>query len=152
MAHAATLSGEDYLAAIGRIHAYGREMAAAFEGMDVLLSPTLAEPPAKVGRFGHASEDYVAYRLGPEGVWPYSPFCTAFNASGQPAATLPLHWSAEGLPVGVHLAAALARTRRSSRSAASWRWRGPGSTSARRFWTFRAARCSMSRASREGPR
>lgn len=105
MAHGATLSGEDYLAAIGRIHAYGRQMAAAFRSIDVILSPTMAEPPAAVGRFGHATEDYLAYRLGPQGVWPYSPFCTAFNASGQSAASLPLHWTGDGLPVGVQVAA-----------------------------------------------
>jgi amidase len=107
MAHAATLSGEDYLRALGRIHAYGREMAVVFDGIDVLLSPVMAEPPAPVGRFDHRSEDYVAYRLGPEGVWPYSPFCTAFNASGQPAASLPLLWTADGLPVGVQVASAM---------------------------------------------
>ncbi|WP_037278877.1 amidase [Rubellimicrobium mesophilum] len=105
MAHASSLSGEGYLAAIGRIHAYGRRMAAEFERIDVLLSPVMAEPPAEIGRFAHQSEDYLAYRLGEEGVWPYSPFCTAFNASGQPAASLPLHWTAGGLPVGVQLAA-----------------------------------------------
>jgi amidase/6-aminohexanoate-cyclic-dimer hydrolase len=105
MAHAATLSGEDYLAAINRIHAYGRQMAAAFENIDILLSPVMAEPPAAIGRFAHGSEDYLGYRLGEGGVWAYSPFCTAFNASGQPAASLPLHWTSEGLPVGVQLAA-----------------------------------------------
>ena len=106
LAHAATLSGEDYLAAINSIHAYGRQMAAAFETIDILLSPVMAEPPAEIGRFDHRSEDYLAYRLGEEeGVWAYSPFCTAFNASGQPAASLPLHWTAGGLPVGVQLAA-----------------------------------------------
>ncbi len=104
IAHAATLSAEDYLAAIGRVHAYGREMARAFDGIDVLLCPVMAEPPARVGRFAHRTEDYVAYRLGPEGIWPYSPFCTAFNASGQPAASVPLAWNAEGLPIGVQLA------------------------------------------------
>jgi amidase/6-aminohexanoate-cyclic-dimer hydrolase len=105
MAHAGRLSGEDYLAAVGRIHTYGREMAAAFEGVDILLSPVMAEPPAEIGRFAHRTDDYLGYRLGPQGVWAYSPFCTAFNASGQPAASLPLHWTDDGLPVGVQVAA-----------------------------------------------
>jgi amidase/6-aminohexanoate-cyclic-dimer hydrolase len=71
----------------------------------VLLSATLAEPPAKVGRFSHETEDYVAFRTGPQGIFAYSPFCAAFNASGQPAASLPLAMSSGGLPIGVHLAA-----------------------------------------------
>ena len=105
VAHAATISGADYLAAVGRIHAYGREMARTFEACDILLSPVMAEPPAAIGRFAHATEDYLAYRLGPEGVFRYSPFCTAFNASGQPAASVPTFWH-DGLPIGVQLAAA----------------------------------------------
>lgn len=104
IAYAATLSGADYLAAVGKIHAYGRELAGFFSRHDILLTATLAEPPAKVGRFSHQTEDYLAYRLGPEGIFAYSPFCAAFNASGQPAASLPLHWAADGLPVGIHLA------------------------------------------------
>ncbi len=103
--YAATLSGADYLDAVGKIHAYGREMAAFFEGWDMLLTATLAEPPAEIGRFGHRGRDYVDYRMGPGMVFDYSPFCAAFNASGQPAVSLPLHMTAEGLPVGVHLAA-----------------------------------------------
>ena len=102
--YAATLSGADYLEAVGKIHAYGREMAEFFNGWDVLLTATLAEPPAKIGRFSHTGRDYVDYRIGPGMVFDYSPFCAAFNASGQPAASLPLHWSAEGLPIGIHLA------------------------------------------------
>ena len=72
---------------------------------NILLSATLAEPPARIGRFDHASEDYVAYRMGAEGVFPYSPFCAVFNASGQPAASLPMAMSSTGLPIGLHLAA-----------------------------------------------
>lgn len=109
IAHAATLSGERYLQAVGEIHAFGREMAAFFDPeaghpWDILLTATLSEPPAKVGRFSHVTEDYVAYRTGPDGVFAYSPFCAVFNASGQPAASLPLHMTPGGLPVGVHLA------------------------------------------------
>ncbi len=106
MAYAQQFSGADYLRAVGKIHDYGREMARFFDGTyDILLTATLAEPPAKIGRFAHTREDYENYRIGPDGIFAYSPFCGAFNASGQPAASLPLHWSADGLPVGVHLAA-----------------------------------------------
>ena len=109
-AHAETLHPTRYLEAVGMIHAFGREMAAVFaDGPDILLSATLAEPPAKVGRFSHATEDYVGYRMGPQGIFAYSPFCAIFNASGQPAASLPLGWSRDGLPIGVHLAAAFGR-------------------------------------------
>ncbi len=33
----------------------------------------------------------------------FSPFTAAFNITGQPSASLPLHWTADGLPVGVML-------------------------------------------------
>jgi amidase len=103
--YARDVSGDAYLGAVEQIHAYGRQMATFFEAYDILLNPTLAEPPARVGRFGHGRADYVDFRMGPDGVFAYSPFAAAFNASGQPAASLPLHWSASGLPIGVHLAA-----------------------------------------------
>lgn len=106
LAYAGGISGADYLAAVNKIHAYGREMAAAFDDYDIILSSTLAEPPALVGRFTHEREDYANYRVGPGGVFEYSPFCATFNASGQPAASVPLHWTTDGLPVGIHLAAA----------------------------------------------
>ena len=111
MRYAATLSPTRYLDAVGEIHAFGRQMAGFFApetraGYDILLTATLAEPPAKVGRFAHNTDDYLAYRTGPDGVFAYSPFCAIFNASGQPAGSLPLGTSATGLPIGVHLAAA----------------------------------------------
>lgn len=106
MTHARTLAPTRYLEAVGHIHAFGRQMAAFFEpDFDILLSATLAEPPARVGRFAHDTDDYLAYRIGPEGVFAYSPFCAVFNASGQPAASLPMGTSTTGLPIGIHLAA-----------------------------------------------
>lgn len=106
-AHAETLHPTRYLEAVNEIHAFGREMAAVFDGPDapeVILSATLAEPPADIGRFDHRSEDYVDYRIGPGRVFDYSPFCAVFNASGQPAASLPLGQFASGMPIGIHLA------------------------------------------------
>jgi amidase len=113
-AHARTLDPTRYLQAVGEVHAFGRQMAGFFDpetggGPDILLTATLAEPPAKIGRFAHASEDYLAFRIGPTGIFAYSPFCAAFNASGQPAASLPLGWSSNGLPIGIHLAAAFGK-------------------------------------------
>lgn len=105
MAYAATISGDRYLQSVGTIHRYGRQMAAFFQDYDILLTTTLAEPPAVVGRFSHDTEDYVGFRTGPDGVFAYSPYAAAFNASGQPAASVPLCWSQDGLPIGIHLAA-----------------------------------------------
>ena len=98
------MGGARYLEAVGEVHAFGREMAGFLEAYDILLTATLAEPPAKIGRFSHKSTDYVAYSTGPEGIFAYSHFSAAFNALGQPAATLPLGQSGDGLPIGVHLA------------------------------------------------
>ncbi|MEM6579024.1 MAG: amidase, partial [Pseudomonadota bacterium] len=52
----------------------------------------------------HRTEDYVAYRTGPDGIFAHSPFTAAFNATGQPAVSVPLFWNQAGLPIGVHLA------------------------------------------------
>ena len=104
-AHTETLHPTRYLQAVGEIHAFGRQMAAAFDTCDIILSATLAEPPARIGRFAHDTEDYLGYRIGPGRVFDYSPFCAVFNASGQPAASVPLGMTTGGLPVGIHLAA-----------------------------------------------
>ena len=105
---AARTSGARYVADLDAIHAFGRAMAAFFVDHDVLLTPTLAVPPPPVGALDHSRADYWDYRLGPTGVFAASPFCAAFNASGQPAASLPLGMD-EGLPIGVHLAGPFGR-------------------------------------------
>ncbi|MEO7262905.1 MAG: amidase family protein, partial [Jatrophihabitantaceae bacterium] len=61
----------------------------------------------------------------------FTPFTAVYNATGQPAASLPLHWSAEGLPIGVMLAgrpaaeAALLALSAQVESAAPWADRHP---------------------------
>ena len=103
--NAKTIDGPDYLQSINIVHATGRQIAQFFENHDMLITATLAEPPARVGRFAMSNPDFLDYRLGPKGIIHYSPFTSIFNITGQPAASLPLHWSKEGLPVGVHFAA-----------------------------------------------
>jgi amidase/6-aminohexanoate-cyclic-dimer hydrolase len=101
-----SIGGPDYLKSINTVHATGRQLARFFLDHDVLLTATLAEPPARIGRFVLDNSDFVDYRLGPRGVVQYSPYTAIFNITGQPAISLPLHWSRDGLPIGVHFAAA----------------------------------------------
>jgi amidase/6-aminohexanoate-cyclic-dimer hydrolase len=98
-------SGADYLLALASLHALGRRVARFFLDYDVLLMPTLAEPPAPLGRFEMSNPDFLDYRLGPNGIAPYSPFTPLANMSGQPAATVPLAWSKDGLPIGIQFVA-----------------------------------------------
>jgi amidase len=84
-----------------------RAVAAWFEtGFDLLLTPTLAEPPVPLGTFDDSGADPMrAYRR----AIPSGAFTALFNATGQPAASLPLHWSPAGLPIGVQLVAGFGR-------------------------------------------
>jgi amidase len=72
----------------------------------VLLTPTLAEPPPKLG-------DLVSSPSDPGRPFfrsvPFVTFTAPFNVTGQPAMSLPLHWSNDGLPIGVQLVAAYSR-------------------------------------------
>ncbi len=76
------------------------------QGWDLLLTPTLGEPPARIGEFQNNPEAPMAPMVRAAS---YVPFTPAFNSSGQPAISLPLHWTADGLPVGVQLVAAYGR-------------------------------------------
>ncbi len=109
---AETVSGADYLECVEEIHAFGRRMAHVFDDCDVLLTATMGAPPAAIGQYAPHYDDFIEYRTGPTGVFTYSPFTVAFNASGQPCVSLPLHWNGAGLPVGVHLAAAFGEDER----------------------------------------
>jgi amidase len=75
-------------------------------GFDLLLSPTLGEPPVTLGSFAN---DPVALMAPMVRAATYVPFTPAFNSSGQPAISLPMHWTPDGLPVGIQLVAAYGR-------------------------------------------
>ena len=96
------MSGRDYARIITDIHLAGREMGAFFQHYDVLLSPTLANPPLPLGTLETITSSAEAHL---ERLFTAIPFTPIFNLSGGPAVTLPLHWTSTGLPVGVHLGA-----------------------------------------------
>ena len=100
-----TLSGAHYLGCIDTVHAVGRQLARFLVPFDVLLTATLGEPPALLGRFASGRPDgwrsFLEYRL--EHVLPYSPYAPLANCTGQPAMSLPLWWNDAGLPVGTQI-------------------------------------------------
>ena len=99
------ISGLDYLRAINALHLLARRMARFHERYDLLLTPTLAEPPARIGRFAMSNPDFFDYRLGPQGLWRYTPFTPLANATGAPSISLPVGRSKGGLPIGAMLSA-----------------------------------------------
>jgi len=99
-------SGE-YLAAVGQHQVLSRIIAGIHEsGFDLLLTPTLGEPPPPLGSFDDSGPDPMAAF---ERAFLSGCFTAAFNATGQPAISLPLRWSEDGLPIGVQLVAPLGR-------------------------------------------
>ena len=110
----------DYLRAIAAIHRLGRRMAEFHQHHDILLTPTLAEPPALLGRFAMRNPDFIAYRLGPEGLWRYTPFTPLANATGAPSISLPAGRTPSGLPVGAMLTAPFGADALLLRLAAQW--------------------------------
>ena len=76
------------------------------KGWDLLLTPTLSAPPLPVGSMPNNPERPMT-PLMTAGAW--VAFTSQFNISGQPAISLPLNRTAEGLPVGMQLAAAYGR-------------------------------------------
>ncbi|UUY01558.1 amidase [Svornostia abyssi] len=118
-------SSIEHCAAIERRHDYVTALASFFSRFDLLLTPTLAEPPVRVGslatpkpmqlaaklmlalratRFSHrlgVVEDLIDKNLS------WVPFTQLANVTGRPAMSVPLHWTAEDVPLGVQFVAPL---------------------------------------------
>lgn len=94
------VSGIEYVEAIAAVHAIGRQMGRFLANYDVTLSTTLAGPPPKLGYFDQ-NGDVQTFT---DRVTEFLSVTPLHNATGTPAMTVPLHWTASGLPVGVHFA------------------------------------------------
>ncbi len=97
-----SINGAQYLTSVQELQKISRQVAEYFEGIDVLLTPTLGEPPAPLGTFDSPPDEPLAglFRAAD-----YVPFTPPFNVTGQPAISLPLHWDdadlPSALPIGV---------------------------------------------------
>jgi amidase len=105
------------------LHRASRTIGAFFEGHDVLLTPTLSQPPLPTGglqptplehallrtvstlRAGSLMKHFkLIERMAPK-FFDYAGFTPVFNVTGQPAMSVPLVWSQDGLPIGMQFAA-----------------------------------------------
>jgi len=123
-----SLTSAQYLLAVQGLQRASRRIAQAFEGFDVLVTPTLAEPPAPLGTFDSPPGEPLAGLLRAAA---YVPFTPPFNVTGQPGISLPLHWSDAGLPIGVQFVGrfgdeeTLLSLAGELERAAPWAWRKP---------------------------
>jgi amidase len=110
-----------------RLHRATRQIAGFFETYDLLLTPALARPPVRHGELHpkglEAALQILAAHLGvgrylrygpllrqaADRAFRFMPFSPIWNMTGQPAASLPLHWTSDGLPVGVQVVARFAQ-------------------------------------------
>ena len=88
------VAAADYLASINWVHSWSRRLHAWWDDFDILVSPVIAAPPPPIGWLSDPE-------LGTQRLTSILQFTAQFNLSGQPAMSLPLHWSTDGLPVGV---------------------------------------------------
>ena len=123
-------SATDLLNSMAHGNLLSRKAGAFFQNYDVLVTPTMARPPVPHGEINQDKKGMSAMewtRL----VFSFCPFTSVFNTTGQPAISLPMHWSETGLPIGVQLVArfgdeaTLIRLASQLEQARPWRERKP---------------------------
>jgi amidase len=116
-----------FVGAMSALQAATRRAVTATAHCDAVLTPTLAQPPAPVGWFREAGDPRAEF----DRMAAWTPFTAVYNSTGQPAVSLPLHWSPDGLPIGVMLVgrpadeATLLRLSAQLERARPWRDRHP---------------------------
>jgi hypothetical protein len=98
------LSAVAYLQSRAGIELWARRVADWWTGHDLLLTPTVGAPPPELDWFTAEGPEHEGQRIAH-----FIPYTAQFNMTGQPAISLPLHWTPGGLPVGVQLVAPYGR-------------------------------------------
>ncbi|MGH8986343.1 MAG: amidase [Acidimicrobiia bacterium] len=104
-----THTAAHYVEAIDTMHAWSRRVLQWWHGddaFDLLLTPTMAEPPPVLGELVPPADNPLEGALR---ATPFAAYTAPFNVTGQPAMSMPLSWSGAGLPIGVQLVAASGR-------------------------------------------
>jgi amidase len=114
------ISAQEYASATRYLQTSAREIARFCEDYSLLLTPTLSQPPVKIGSLQPADNEKTLINLigSFDGgnllkmmglikplaaqTFEFMPWTAVFNVTGQPAMSVPLHWNAEGLPIGMH--------------------------------------------------
>jgi amidase len=93
------VSAVEIWSTLSGLRAAARREIEATHHFDAVLTPTLAQPPVPVGSLrddADPARDFDNQKR-------FTPFTAPYNMSGQPAVSIPLHWTDAGLPIGVHL-------------------------------------------------
>ena len=90
------LTAPEYLANLDEMHRYSMRLSTWWETNDLLVTPTMSEPAPEIGTLKGADVERIVRLV---------PYTSPYNVSGQPGIALPLHWTAEGLPLGIQLVA-----------------------------------------------
>jgi amidase len=116
------ITSAEFSKAIRLLQRSARQIGRFFENYDVLLTPTLAMPPLATGALQPKGAQAFALKLLgslnagrlintlagidalADQVFQFIPYTPLFNATGQPAMSVPLYWNDQGLPIGMHFA------------------------------------------------
>ncbi len=140
-----TFSAGDFVTSLRQWHLAGRAIGELFERYDVYLTPTMARPPVEIGELAPPLFERIGVKvinalgagrllkvtgivekIASESLAP-TPFTQLANLTGLPAMSVPLHWTPDGLPCGVHFTgrfadeATLFRLAAQLEEAAPWR-------------------------------
>jgi amidase len=96
-----SVSGPQFGLAIGELRRIAAGVLTALARYDAVLTPTVAQPPLRIGEIRDDADPARDF----ENQKAFTPWTSAWNLTGMPAVSLPLHQTPDGLPVGVMLAA-----------------------------------------------